>query len=685
MCKTLYVSILALIFISIPTNSPASTKHALLIGINDYEGTGLDSLDGAVNDIELIKKVLWERYGFEEKNIIVLKDKRARHKDIQNAFSKLGSVIQPGDFVYIHYSGHGSRAPNLNNDDEREGDDQTWVPYGARSGRFEGLDNYDILDDELNAWLRPIFQKTRQVVFVADSCHSSSVTRGDVVVRGGPSDVRKHPLEDKKYHSVKFKTGVRIGAARDDQQAGEGRFKNNRIHGLFTWHWANGMEQAGPGETWKDIFKKVRARVNHRNPSQQPQMQGSDDLPVFGGDFKPAPARILVSQVFNNGAMARIEAGFLSNVTIGSIYELYDPLGKTGRNSASIEITDVHPYHGIGKVDGVIRQDDLVVEALHNYEIEPINVFLNADFPLGADGPLLRKLRAMIQSNDLPEFDFSLDQEHAQMVLYILRPKCQNGMYVKLSPMDSLPRSFEGQPPQLWILNKFEQRMGNIPAIPMSDPASGLGTLRDTLKKTARVRELKQLASSRDPNVDLFVTVWEPVKKCMESHKNCLKFDDGSGRTFKKEGEYPFNELENAPLAFNHAITFTLKNRSEKDYYAYFIDIMDNGDINPIFPGPPDRVVDALIKTGKQRDFRFAPLVLDVEGGETVKLIVTENPIDVTLLLQHRSADTIDMTKLNPLERLLVNAAHGKRGGPEKNRISMHEWGALQHSFVIEK
>ncbi len=58
---------------------------------------------------------------------------------------------------------------------------------------------------------------------------------------------------------------------------------------------------------------------------------------------------------------------------------------------------------------------------------------------------------------------------------------------------------------------------------------------------------------------------------------------------------------------------------------------MDNGDINPIFPGPPDRMVDALIKSGDSRDYRFVPLVLDVEGGETVKLIVTEKPIDVTL------------------------------------------------------
>jgi len=45
-------------------------------------------------------------------------------------------------------------------------------------------------------------------------------------------------------------------------------------------------------------------------------------------------------------------------------------------------------------------------------------------------------------------------------------------------------------------------------------------------------------------------------------------------------------------------------------------------------------------------------------------VLITPNPIDINLLLQARSVDQIDMNTLNPLERLLVNAPHGKRGGP---------------------
>jgi hypothetical protein len=28
------------------------------------------------------------------------------------------------------------------------------------------------------------------------------------------------------------------------------------VYGLFTWKWAEALQQARPGETWKELFKK---------------------------------------------------------------------------------------------------------------------------------------------------------------------------------------------------------------------------------------------------------------------------------------------------------------------------------------------------------------------------------------------------------------------------------------------
>ncbi|TGO02842.1 hypothetical protein PN36_18285, partial [Candidatus Thiomargarita nelsonii] len=100
----------------------------------------------------------------------------------------------PNDFVYIFYSGHGSQTKDLNGD-EPSGYDQTWVSYGARTGR-QGIDNYDVLDDEIDKWLSNLYEKTQNVVFISDSCHSATVTRGAAATsRAIKEDKRPHLLD----------------------------------------------------------------------------------------------------------------------------------------------------------------------------------------------------------------------------------------------------------------------------------------------------------------------------------------------------------------------------------------------------------------------------------------------------------------------------------------------------------
>lgn len=70
------------------------------------------------------------------------------------------------DFVWIHYSGHGSSAPDTSGD-EADGRDEGLVPSDwARSGL--------LLDDALNRVLGSFNPKTR-VVAVFDSCHSGTI------------------------------------------------------------------------------------------------------------------------------------------------------------------------------------------------------------------------------------------------------------------------------------------------------------------------------------------------------------------------------------------------------------------------------------------------------------------------------------------------------------------------------
>ena len=145
-------------------------RKAILIGINDYARSAIPDLRGAVNDVHLMSELLQTRMGFPKENIITLTDEQATRENILNALSKFVEGINQDDTVYIHFSGHGSQAKDVNGD-EQDGYDETFLPYNARQ---KGIP--DIIDEEFNQLLSKV--KTDYALIVFDSCHSGTVTRG---------------------------------------------------------------------------------------------------------------------------------------------------------------------------------------------------------------------------------------------------------------------------------------------------------------------------------------------------------------------------------------------------------------------------------------------------------------------------------------------------------------------------
>jgi tetratricopeptide (TPR) repeat protein len=88
-------------------NKGIGKKHALLIGINNYMFKEvIFPLNGCINDINEIKKVLINEYDFEEDKINSLTDQFATREKILSAFAKLIKYTLPGDTVIVHFSGH---------------------------------------------------------------------------------------------------------------------------------------------------------------------------------------------------------------------------------------------------------------------------------------------------------------------------------------------------------------------------------------------------------------------------------------------------------------------------------------------------------------------------------------------------------------------------------------------------
>jgi hypothetical protein len=142
---------------------------ALLLGINTYKK--VNSLRGCVNDVDNMRKLLTETFGFSPANVKVLLNDKVVKKDVKAQMAWLFKDAKPNDRVVFHYSGHGSQTVDLD-DDEDDGADELLCLYDMD---FDDPDTY-LLDDELRDWTKKLPAGV-QLTIVLDSCHSGTGTR----------------------------------------------------------------------------------------------------------------------------------------------------------------------------------------------------------------------------------------------------------------------------------------------------------------------------------------------------------------------------------------------------------------------------------------------------------------------------------------------------------------------------
>lgn len=82
-------------------------KHALLIGIDQYQAEETSPLRGAVNDVHLVKETLIDRHNFAEADIHVITDSKATNAAIIAAFNELLQKSQQEPALF-YFSGYGS-------------------------------------------------------------------------------------------------------------------------------------------------------------------------------------------------------------------------------------------------------------------------------------------------------------------------------------------------------------------------------------------------------------------------------------------------------------------------------------------------------------------------------------------------------------------------------------------------
>lgn len=221
LCLTTALGLFALPALS--TAVLARENYALLIGASEYQNLAEKWwLKGPRNDVALAYTYLTTEapVPFAEDNVIVLADGldgvevdgHATLGEIRAAFAKLEAELQPGDFVYLHFSGHGTQAPAADPDSELDGLDELFLPVdiGNWSDSVGAVEN-SLVDDEIGKLIDSLRAKGADVWVVFDSCHSGTATRAieddseDVAVRQlDPSVLGIDPeaMEDVQTRSV---------------------------------------------------------------------------------------------------------------------------------------------------------------------------------------------------------------------------------------------------------------------------------------------------------------------------------------------------------------------------------------------------------------------------------------------------------------------------------------------------
>jgi hypothetical protein len=508
---------LALTLCLLSAPAMARENHALLIGASDYPS--LDQkywLKGPANDVRLVERYLTTEapVPFAPADVIVLADGvegagAPTLAGIRAGFADLTRRVQPGDFVYLHFSGHGSQAPALHPEAELDGLDELFMPSDI--GPWEdavGTVQNALVDDEIGALIDGLRAKGADVWAVFDSCHSGTVTRGvmeeDVRLRQVPPDALGIPAEAMEVATRALPDPRAGGEAPFDDAAkpGMGSFvaffaaqttevtpeKNlpkgqpgRMPQGVFTWSLFEVLAEY-PQATYGQIGQEVLRKYATKKLAQTtPMFEGDLDRVAFSGTPGARVAQ-WTAEVDEDGFS--IPAGTLHGLAVGEVLAVMGTAADADADALGyVTLTAVDTF----SAQGVAVQGDRPLPEKLPKGVLLRKIGSDLDFTLTValppDAPALQAALADLKAAAGPRLVFVPAGQEADLQLAVLP--------------DS-PR-----PDAIWVLpgTGLVGDLAGVPSVSTGDKdAAELGAvLADTLGTMARAINLQKLGAAVGP------------------------------------------------------------------------------------------------------------------------------------------------------------------------------------------
>lgn len=529
---------LALCLTALP--AMARENYALLIGANKYPA--LEErwwLKGPSNDVQLVATYLTTEapVPFPARNVTVLSDgvpgsTAPTLAAIRAAFADLTTEVQAGDFVYLHFSGHGTQAPALDASTELDGLDELFLPVdiGPWSKQVGAVENA-LVDDEIGALIDGLRSKGANVWAVFDSCNSGTVTRAvgladdEVRTRLLPPEALGIDMDavevsravgDPRQEEAPFDTGEAEGsfvaffAAQSNEVTPEKNLPKGKPgrkpQGVFTWTLMETLAEY-PNATYGQIGQEVLRRYAVKNLAQAtPLFEGDLDQVVFGGE---GGARVSQWRAEVTEAGFTIPAGTLHGLSEGTVLAVMGSAADADADALGyVELTGVDTFSSTGRSlekDGKALPTELPKGVTLRKLDEVLDFTLTVALPAEGNVPadaLLAAVDALREAAG-PRLTFVAPDQEADLRLAVL-PDSPRADAIWVLPSTGLAEDLGAATPSVSTSDK--------------DPAELAATLADTLTTMARAQNLMKLAGAvggLNPDVDVELLTRTPQDRTL--------------------------------------------------------------------------------------------------------------------------------------------------------------------------
>ena len=279
---------------------------------------------------------------------------RPTRENFVRVLNAITSVANPGSFVYIHFSGHGTQ--------KKSGKEKEPVDVGLVFLNEDVPTGISYLwGEKLSDLIKLLVDSDLAVTVVLDCCFSGGVYRRgpevrylpyDVKMELGIKEVQRNSLEAQSHSSeVQSHSGYRdisflpkwlvdskkfavITACGPDEVTDSQKF-DGQINGIFSYYLFDTLKYIGLGGSLKTVHDRLCAKVRGYRFEQNPILYGNKDQGFFGPSELNS-ARNSIPVIKKDDGTLELQAGYAHGMSTGDKFAVSSAKGETMSKQPSL-------------------------------------------------------------------------------------------------------------------------------------------------------------------------------------------------------------------------------------------------------------------------------------------------------------------------------------------------------------